>query len=94
MSAATGHGKTVVVKFAVQPGLDHLIQVTGHKRYYLDSVRHDHLLQRPGYGAAYQSCNTQLCQVDNLSHSQAILQKLFRLADNPAGITFHDTDLS
>jgi hypothetical protein len=91
--AATGHGKSVMLQFVTEPGLNDLAQVASHKRDYLNAISGDHLMQRSGNRAANQRADTKLRQTNHLLNRQVVRQDFLRFGDDSSRLGLDDMNL-
>jgi hypothetical protein len=68
---------------AVEPGLDDLVQFTGHEGDHLDAVCGNHSVQRPGDRSADKRADAQFRQAERLLNGQVVRQNFLRLLDDP-----------
>lgn len=77
---------------ALGPGLDHFAQITGNKRYQLDTVGGDQGLQGPGNRSADQSADAEFDQALRLLQRLIRDQQFLRFADDALGLECDDMD--
>jgi hypothetical protein len=91
--AAAGHGKEPILERAGHPGLDDLLQIAGHERDHLDSVRGDHGLQGSRDRPADQDVHALFGEQHRLAGQVIVRQSPLCLVDDAVGQRVNEVDL-
>lgn len=90
---AAGHGKIFLLKSAVQPGPNDLIQITGHKGKHRNAGRGQQSEQGPGNRSANQGTHLQFQQPLHPLSGKVLGKEVPAFANNAPGFFINDVQM-